>query len=219
MEDHILVVFPHPDDESFGTAGTMIQNRNKGVPVTYACGTLGEMGRNMGKPPFANRETLPKIRKKELEDACNMMGVHDLRLLGLRDKTVEFEDPDGLADRMKTLIEETHANLVITHYPGYAVHPDHNALGLAVVTGAARMPEAKRPKVQCHAFAENTKEELGEPDTIRDVRDVLKQKIAALKAHGSQTEQLVQRLHQPHPEQDERLVDWLGFERFWTYYS
>ena len=39
---------------------------NMGVPVTYACLTLGEMGRNLGNPPFATRESLPEIRRKEL---------------------------------------------------------------------------------------------------------------------------------------------------------
>src|SRR5690625_5450269 len=67
-ESHVVVIFPHPDDESFGTAGSIKQFRSEGVPVTYLCGTSGEMGRNMGTPPFANRETLWEIREKELKD-------------------------------------------------------------------------------------------------------------------------------------------------------
>ncbi|MDB5084113.1 MAG: bacillithiol biosynthesis deacetylase BshB2, partial [Bacilli bacterium] len=59
MERHVLVVLPHPDDESFGTAGAIALYTQAGIPVTYVCGTLGEMGRNMGRPFFANRETLP----------------------------------------------------------------------------------------------------------------------------------------------------------------
>lgn len=48
----VVVIYPHPDDESFGTAGTVVKFREAGVPVTYLCGTLGEMGRNMGSPFF-----------------------------------------------------------------------------------------------------------------------------------------------------------------------
>lgn len=217
MEERILVVFPHPDDESFGTAGTIIQYRQQNVPVTYACGTLGEMGRNMGKPVFANRETLPDIRKQELHEACHIMGLEDLRLLGLRDKTVEFEDPDELAERMKRLIKDVQPTLVITHYPGYAVHPDHDALGAAVVAGASRISKEERPVVRCHAFSENTEADLGEPDVIWDVTDVYDQKINALKAHDSQTKQFASQVHQDHPENDEKLFKWLGYERYWTY--
>lgn len=50
MEKHVVVIYPHPDDESFGAAGTIAKFREQGVPVTYLCGTLGEMGRNMGSP-------------------------------------------------------------------------------------------------------------------------------------------------------------------------
>src|SRR5699024_5365400 len=89
-ESHVVVIFPHPDDESFGTAGSIKQFRSEGVPVTYLCGTSGEMGRNMGTPPFANRETLWEIREKELKDACDLLDI-DYRMLGFRDKTIEFE--------------------------------------------------------------------------------------------------------------------------------
>ena len=95
-ERHVLVIFPHPDDEAFGVSGTIASYREMGVPVTYACLTLGEMGRNLGNPPFANRETLPQIRKEELEKACEAMGLDDLRMMGFRDKTIEFEDDEKM---------------------------------------------------------------------------------------------------------------------------
>lgn len=49
-ESQVLVVFPHPDDEAFGVSGTLAQFVDAGVPVTYACLTLGQMGRNLGNP-------------------------------------------------------------------------------------------------------------------------------------------------------------------------
>ena len=69
----------------------------------------------------------------------------DLRLLGLRDKTLEFEDPEVLADKIEAIIHELKPSLVITHYPGHGVHPDHNALGEATVRAVLRIPEAERP--------------------------------------------------------------------------
>lgn len=125
-ERHVLVIFPHPDDEAFGVSGTISLHIDNGTPVTYACLTLGEMGRNMGNPPFATRETLPKIRKEELEEAARVLGIQDLRMLGYRDKTVEFEDEEKLANRLGVIIGETNPSLIITFYPGYAVHPDRS---------------------------------------------------------------------------------------------
>ncbi len=40
-ERHVLVIFPHPDDETFSSAGTLASYIQKGIPVTYACLTLG----------------------------------------------------------------------------------------------------------------------------------------------------------------------------------
>ena len=94
---HILIVYPHPDDEAFSIAGTIAYYTKKmNTPVTYACLTLGEMGRNLGNPPFATRESLPEIRRKELQAAAEAMGIQDLRMMGLRDKTIEFEDDEKM---------------------------------------------------------------------------------------------------------------------------
>src|SRR5699024_8442570 len=91
-ENHVLVVFPHSDDEAFSVSGTIMKYVDAGVPVTYACLTFGDMGRNLGYPPVATRESLHTVRKKEVEESALIMGVTDLRLLGFRDKTLEFED-------------------------------------------------------------------------------------------------------------------------------
>lgn len=211
-ERHVLVVFPHPDDEAFGVSGTIAQHVQSGTPVTYACLTLGEMGRNMGVPPFANRETLPLIRKQELEEACRVLGIRDLRLLGYRDKTVEFEDENELADRIAAIVAETNPSLVITFYPGYSVHPDHDACGAAVISALTRWPKEERPTVHCVAFAKNCEQDLGQPDVIRDVSPVIETKLAAIRAHRSQTEGLMQATS----KRGDALA-WLKTERFWTY--
>ena len=61
-ENHVLMIFPHPDDETFSSAGTISYIEN-GVPVTYACLTLGQMGRNLGNPFCYKRITTLYSRK------------------------------------------------------------------------------------------------------------------------------------------------------------
>ena len=70
----------------------------------------------MGKNVFANRETIPHIRKKELKDACEAMGIKDLRMLGFHDKTLEFEDVDFVADKIEAIIQEVNPSRIITFY-------------------------------------------------------------------------------------------------------
>jgi len=185
MEKNVVVVYPHPDDESFGAAGTITKLRNEGIPVTYLCGTLGEMGRNMGTPPFANRETLPLIREKELANACEVLDI-DYKLLGYRDKTMEYEDVQEMAGHIKGILEDIKPTLVITHYPDYAVHPDHNAIGAATIEAAKLMDKEARPEVWAQAISKGFVDELGTPDITYDVTDVFEKKLEAIFEHKSQ---------------------------------
>jgi bacillithiol biosynthesis deacetylase BshB2 len=192
---HLLVVLPHPDDESFSSGGTMAMHADAGVPVTYLCGTYGDMGRNMGQPFFANRETLRDVREGELRDACRILGA-DVRFLGLRDKTVEFEDPDALAARIARTVRELGADLVITFYPGKAVHPDHDALGEATARAVDLVEPEARPELWAVAVGErdDLEDELGPADVRVDIRAWADRKRAALEAHATQTKTMFQRI-------------------------
>lgn len=216
-EKQVLVIFPHPDDEAFGVSGTISEYIKMGVPVTYACLTLGEMGRNLGNPPFATRETLPHIRKKELQAAAKAMGLTDLRMMGLRDKTIEFEDDEDMVKLVEDLINELNPSLIISFYPGYSVHPDHEATARAVVRAVRRMAEADRPKLYLVAFANNTLATLGPPDIIHDIRNSLQSKLNTLKAHISQTGWMMPDIEGKLAANDPEMTEWVMKERFYFY--
>lgn len=217
MNEHVLVMLPHPDDESFGVAGLIAQSRKRGIPVTYACGTLGEMGRNMGSPTYANRETLPELRKQELINACKEMDITDLRMLGLRDKTLEFEDDEYLADVMETIIDEVKPTLIVTFYPGHGVHPDHDATGEAVIRALYRKKKEDRPVTYCMAITKNREDVLGNADIMIDITDVADIKLNALRAHRTQTEGMLRELEQKLKNKEPVVQKWFDEEIFWTY--
>lgn len=77
----------------------------------------------MGIPPFANRVTLPEIRKEELIASCRAIGIQDLRMLGFHDKMIEFEDPQLLDNTLLVLLEELTPSLVITFIPAIVSIP------------------------------------------------------------------------------------------------
>lgn len=214
-ERHVLIVYPHPDDEAFSVAGSVRLLRNQGVPVTYACLTLGEMGRNLGNPPFATRESLPEIRRKELQAACVAMGIEDLRMMGLRDKTIEFEDDEKMVKLVADLIEELNPSLIFTFLPGYAVHPDHEATANAVVRAVRRMPAAERPRILAVGFANNTITNLGEPPITVNISSVKNDKLEALKAHISQTAWMLAESAKRVDAGEELSESWLNVERFY----
>ncbi|MDG0821925.1 MAG: bacillithiol biosynthesis deacetylase BshB2 [Staphylococcus equorum] len=214
-ESQVLVIFPHPDDESFSSAGTLARYIDNGVPVTYACLTLGQMGRNLGNPPFATRETLPDIREKELEKAMEAIGITDLRKMGLRDKTVEFEPHDEMDAMVKSLIDELQPSVIISFYPQFAVHPDHEATAEAVVRTVGRMPESERPRLQLVAFSNDAHEKLGAPDILNEISDYKEVKLRTFEAHASQTGPFLESLATP--DVPGEAHSFLEVEPYWTY--
>lgn len=216
-ESQVLVVFPHPDDEAFGVSGTLAQFVDAGVPVTYACLTLGQMGRNLGNPPFATRESLPFIREQELERAAEAIGIKDLRKMGYRDKTLEFEKTEDLANMVGALIDELKPSLIISFYPGHAVHPDHEATADAVIEAVRRLPENERPKLNLVAFSHDTFKVLGAPDVVVDITGYEERKMRVLEAHASQTGPMLKNLAADSQQAEEARDMWMKTERFYSY--
>ena len=215
-ERHVLIVYPHPDDEAFSVAGSVRLYRNMGVPVTYACLTLGEMGRNLGNPPTATRESLPEIRRKELIAACAAMGIEELRMMGLRDKTIEFEDDEKMVQLVTDLINELNPSLIFTFLPGYAVHPDHEATAKAVVEAVRRIDKEQRPRILACAFANDTVEKNGEAHVTVDIRSVKNDKVKALQAHASQTAWMMAETAKRIDDGETLTDSWLNVEKFYN---
>lgn len=182
-ERSVLIVLPHPDDETFSSGGTIALLSDAGVPVMYLCATYGDMGRRMGKPPEATRESLRDVRVTELRDACAIIGT-DFRYLGLRDKCVEFEDPQEVAATIRDTIRSMRPSTVITFVPGHGVHPDHDAIGQFTVLAVRGLEPGERPRLLGVAV---NGANLTLPTVVADITTTSSRKILALKAHRSQT--------------------------------
>ena len=83
----LLVVRPHPDDESSATGGLLAYYSERGVQTGVVICTGGEEGeiRDPTLDPVAARPHLRAIRERELRQACALLGVTELRLLGYLD--------------------------------------------------------------------------------------------------------------------------------------
>jgi LmbE family N-acetylglucosaminyl deacetylase len=136
----LLAAFAHPDDEGFGSGGTLAMLVARGAQITLVCGTNGDVG-EISDPALATPENLAQVRQQELRNAMSVTGIPDIRFLNYRDSgmagTADNEHPDSLhqADPSKVVqtlldvIRETGPHIVITHDPsgGYG-HPDHRAM-------------------------------------------------------------------------------------------
>lgn len=137
----ILWVLAHPDDESFGNAGTMMLAHDAGMTTALVCATRGEVG-EIRDPRLATSDTLPAVREHELRRAMKGAGLSELRLLPYRDSgmagTPPNEDPRALVQapfieavaHVVGHIRDLRPRVVVTFGPdGVYGHPDHIRIG------------------------------------------------------------------------------------------
>jgi LmbE family N-acetylglucosaminyl deacetylase len=191
----ILVVMAHPDDCDFGAGGTIAQWTAKGISVSYCIITNGDQGGEESDVPL---EEMAKVRQREQRDAGAALGVSDITFLNHRDgwlvptielrKEIVREIRKSKPDRMVIQSPERNYERI------FASHPDHLAAGEVAIQ--AVYPDARNP----YAFTD-LKEAGFEPWRVRevwitssptpnhfvDITDTFPKKIAALKAHVSQT--------------------------------
>lgn len=210
--ERVLVVVAHPDDADFGAAGTIASWTAAGIRVAYCVCTSGDAGGFDDTP----RHEMGPLRESEQKAAAAELGVEDVTFLRYPDGrlTPSIE----LRRDVSREIRRFRPQRVLTQSPEIwwqrlgASHPDHRAAGEAAV--AAVYPDARNP----FAHPELLADEGLEPWTVGelwlmaapqervghavDITDMLPRKLAALRAHASQTGHM--------DDLEERLRTWGG---------
>lgn len=195
MADRVLVVCAHPDDVDFGSAGTVAALTEAGAHVAYCLVTSGEAGSDH---LTIDADELAALREEEQTAAAKEVGVDELHFLHHGDGQVEATI--ALRRDISAIIRTVKPGLVIAQSPErnlsrvFASHPDHMAAGEATL--CAVYPDARNPRafpelreqgLEAHVVAKVWLSGHPSADLRVDVTDTFDRKLAALRAHGSQT--------------------------------
>ena len=192
----VLCVHAHPDDVDFGAAGTVARWVDDGVEVAYLLVTRGDAGGFDDTP----RDRMPAIREAEQRAAAAALGVKQVDFLeGYGDGTLTPSLP--LRRDLTAAIRRFRPDRILTNSPlrrweriAGPSHPDHLAVGEAVT--CAVYPDARNrfafPEVALEPW---TVREIWfmagpSPDHVVDITGTYERKLAALRAHVSQTAHL-----------------------------
>jgi LmbE family N-acetylglucosaminyl deacetylase len=192
----VLGVFAHPDDVDFGAAGTVAAWAGDGIDVAYLLVTRGDAGGFDDRP----RAEMPVVREAEQRASADVLGVSEVEFLdGYFDGTLT--PSIDLRRDISRAIRRFRPDRILTTSPlrrweriAGPSHPDHLAVGEA--TTCAIYPDARNP----FAFPELMRDGLEpwvvrevwfmggpSPDHVVDVTERYPTKLAALRAHVSQT--------------------------------
>jgi LmbE family N-acetylglucosaminyl deacetylase len=220
-----VVVWAHPDDETYLSGGTAAALVDLGHRVVAVTATRGDAGGEDTTP--AGRAATARLRTAELEAALEVLGVTEHHWLGYEDGRCAETDAEPALRRLAGLFDDVRPDTVLTFGPdGFTGHPDHQAVSrwvdLALASSAAtpRLLHAvatEQDRVDPQLDEDFGVFELGQPRIVepdelalRLVLDPasLRRKVAALEAQASQTAGLIEAVG------PERFSAWVAVEAF-----
>ncbi len=130
----ILVIAPHPDDETLGAGGLIAATRRRGISVHVAAVTDGENA--YPENTSEQVDALRRLRRAEQRRALDLLGVDSENIVrfSLPDSAVESRQQALIESLMDLVSQETH--ILAPWREDF--HPDHRACGLAAEEVAHR---------------------------------------------------------------------------------
>lgn len=157
----LLAVLPHPDDESYGCAGTLKRlAADPDAATVLFCLTRGEAS-EMGPARGLDPDEVAELRAQRMEEVGRILGLDGLILGGFPDGRLARCALDAVAAAIDEVLRVFEPQVVITHDPrGVNAHGDHIAthwavrhaligkqVRLAMLAYPAEVAEAVKPRL------------------------------------------------------------------------
>lgn len=204
----ILGIWAHPDDETWMSAGVMAAAIANGQKVVCLTATKGDAGQSADQSKWSTTK-MSQIRETEIGNALSIIGVHELHWLNYKDGQLAEVDKKKAVNRLVRLLNRLRPDTVLTFEPkGLTGHKDHKTISSWAVAaakvanyqptvyGACETTERYNKSGKACSQKMNIYFATKQPFTVKEAeadlclhlsRSQAKQKLEALKAHGSQT--------------------------------
>lgn len=194
---NLMVLAPHPDDESLGCGGLIAMLKEKGKHVSVVCITSGSASHNSRSHP---PEILTELRESEAKKACSKLGVplEDVHFLRAPDSRLVHLDPQALAEIIENLasVFESMEIFALAMPWRRDPHPDHvvtHIIGDSVLKRVSK--SALKIEYPIWLWKHGRKEDWPyEKETVPyrlDITSVFKKKWSAVKSHRSQLGEVI----------------------------
>jgi LmbE family N-acetylglucosaminyl deacetylase len=211
LGDPCIVFSPHPDDESLGCGGTIVQKKRVGANATVVFMTDGSASHRR----FISEQRLKIMRRDEAISACEILGVEAANVVFL-----DFKDGQlgachhAAVQKVSAILRQHVAEQIFIPYSNDAT-PDHQATHAIVLAALresrksvvvyeypvwfwAHWPWVSVPIASPSQVIQQTMSSLSSwIRLLKDFRcfvpitEVMEQKRTALKQHRSQTTRLL----------------------------
>jgi LmbE family N-acetylglucosaminyl deacetylase len=166
----ILIVSPHPDDETIGCGGILAKYGSQCDVVVLTDGRLG-----MSTEKKQSEEELAEIRKREFESAMQFFCVNKFQNLGIPDSQLK-----KYAGKVRDIDLRNYDYVFIPNRNER--HPDH-ASAYKIIKNNHRKQKSKADLIEYEVWSP-----LIAPNCFLDISDVMEAKIRGLEFYESQIE-------------------------------
>ena len=184
MRETVLVVAPHPDDETLGCGGTLLKHKNNGDKIYWMIVTNIQTGSGWS-------DAIVRKRQQEIDDVSNMYGFEHKFKLDFPTTELDAIPYKDLINRIMPVIQEVRPTIV--YVPNRSdIHTDHQITFKAVTSCCKNFRTPFMNKIlmyECLSeteFAPPLREDVFVPNVFVDISPFFCRKIEIFKVYESE---------------------------------
>jgi len=182
MNNKILVVAAHSDDEVLGCGGTIAKHIHNGDSVTVMFMTDGVSSRKLSSDSEG--------RVDASKHAMDVLGVNDIRQVNFPDNKMDSVPLLNIVKEIETVINELEPNIIYTHF-AHDLNIDHQVTHSAVMTACRPQAWSSVKKILSFEVLSSTEwnspsRSAFTPHYIVDISLYWELKLSALKCYDQE---------------------------------
>lgn len=177
----ILVLAPHPDDETLGCGGTLLKHISRGNEVFWLIGT------ELAKGLCPENDEKAHKRDDEIQRVSKAYGFTDTFRLGIQTTHVDRVPASELVQGMERVFSEVRPNVLYLPFDGDA-HSDHRLLSKAALSNCKWFRSPTITEIMFYETLSETNFNLSaqarfSPTIYEDISDYLDKKIEIMSIY------------------------------------
>jgi len=188
----ILVIAPHPDDETIGAGGTIARSVAEGSEVYLCIVTQGY------SPPWP--EDIVETQRRQVEAVQKVLGIKQVFFLGFPTVKLNTVPNTELTSALQKVVGEVRPEAVFTS-SACDINQDHRIVFDATLVATRPLPGSSVRRLLCYEVGPTGRFGNGVfvPNVYIDISDFLEKKLDAMRCYKTELQE------PPHPRSLEGL--------------
>ena len=180
----VLVIAPHPDDETLGCGGTILKHKEKNDELHWVIATAMKAEQGYSAEQIERRQT-------EIDMVANAYSFNGVHQLGLPTTALDTLPERQIIEAISTVFGDLSPEVVYLPFPGDA-HGDHKAVFAAASASSKWFRQVSLRRILAYETLSETDIALSteghsfSPNVFVDISDSLERKIEIMKIYRSE---------------------------------